>query len=496
MTPEGVLPGIDDGKQTRLGLQRGSGRNLSRHVRRTAVRAAVLVAADLAVFWVMRALIRAVRDDAALGTAASETLTRLLPRGYMNGWQFGAALLVGLLFTGNYGTGDARRDAGRLFRGCALAAGLPLWMSIWNLDVGTVLVWFLTATSLVWLAILAERLMVDQVVEYVRPPERGAPRTVFLGAAEKCRTVAALPLFASGKTYHVVGFLDVAVLPAADALGSVRDLARVVQQGRVESVVLCGQFEDDEFQRVADTALAAGCQLVSIPRTPTVGGLDPVFIWRGGEPLVTLNAPALKAQQLLVKRAVDIVGSLVGLVLLSPLFLVVAVLVKLDSRGPAFFRQPRVGFGGRIFGIIKFRTMQADADSLKEGLSHESIYGDPRLFKIKKDPRLTRFGAWLRRTSIDELPQLWNVLKGEMSLVGPRPPIVTEVAFYESRHYARFDVKPGITGPWQVSGRNDVLDFEAIMLLETAYVRRWSIWEDFGILLRTIPAVIRMRGAL
>jgi lipopolysaccharide/colanic/teichoic acid biosynthesis glycosyltransferase len=183
------------------------------------------------------------------------------------------------------------------------------------------------------------------------------------------------------------------------------------------------------------------------------------------------------------------------MVLLSPLMAVLAVLVKLDSRGPVVFRQERVGQGGRLFMILKFRTMEEGAEGQRDGLLSHSIYRDPRLFKDPSDPRVTRLGRWLRRTSLDELPQLANVLRGEMSLVGPRPPLPSEVALYEGRHYARFDVKPGMTGPWQVTGRNEVTDFERVVVLESEYIHKWSLGLDLAILLRTVPVVLKMRGA-
>ena len=196
-----------------------------------------------------------------------------------------------------------------------------------------------------------------------------------------------------------------------------------------------------------------------------------------------------------LKRTLDLTGATVGLVMLSPVFLVLALLVKLDSPGPVFFRQPRVGRGGRYFRIIKFRTMRLGADAQQAGLLAQNIYRDPRLFKIVRDPRVTRVGRWLRRISADELPQLWNVLRGEMSLVGPRPPLPSEVERYEAHDYARFDVKPGITGPWQVSGRNEITDFERVITLETEYIRGWSLARDLWILCRTVPAVLARRGA-
>jgi lipopolysaccharide/colanic/teichoic acid biosynthesis glycosyltransferase len=135
------------------------------------------------------------------------------------------------------------------------------------------------------------------------------------------------------------------------------------------------------------------------------------------------------------------------------------------------------------------------AEARRDELLSQSVYGDARLFKVPSDPRMTRLGRWLRRTSLDELPQLINVLRGEMSLVGPRPPLPSEVALYEAHHYARFDVRPGITGPWQVGGRNEVTDFESVVALESEYIRNWSLVSDLVILLRTIPAVVGMSGA-
>jgi lipopolysaccharide/colanic/teichoic acid biosynthesis glycosyltransferase len=154
-----------------------------------------------------------------------------------------------------------------------------------------------------------------------------------------------------------------------------------------------------------------------------------------------------------------------------------------------------VGLGGKAFKITKFRSMVNDAEAQLDDLTPKSLYSDRRLFKVKDDPRVTRLGNFLRRTSLDELPQFWNAFVGNMSLVGPRPPLPGEVDLYEEHHYTRFDVKPGITGPWQVNGRNTVTDFDEVIRLETDYIREWTIWKDLGILLRTIPTVLLMRGA-
>src|SRR5439155_584052 len=223
--------------------------------------------------------------------------------------------------------------------------------------------------------------------------------------------------------------------------------------------------------------------------------VHPTTVWRQGQPLVQLTAPSLKGPQLIAKRVVDLIGATIGLIVLRPILVILAVFVKLGSRGPAFFTQERVGRGGRLFKIIKLRTMVDGAEARRDSLLTQSVYDDPRLFKVPSDPRMTRLGRWLRRTSLDELPQLVNVLKGNMSLVGPRPPLPSEVALYEAHHYARFDVKPGMTGPWQVAGRNQVTDFERVVALETGYMRTWSLRRDVLILVQTIPAVFGMRGA-
>jgi lipopolysaccharide/colanic/teichoic acid biosynthesis glycosyltransferase len=196
-----------------------------------------------------------------------------------------------------------------------------------------------------------------------------------------------------------------------------------------------------------------------------------------------------------VKRALDFIAATLLAALLAPLMLVIALLIKLDARGPILFRQKRAGRDGRPFMMCKFRTMTANADATKQALGHLNASGDPRLFKIHNDPRITRIGALLRRSSLDELPQLWNIIRGDMSLVGPRPFFVEDLASYETHHLRRLEVRPGLTGLWQVNGRSAVTDFEEVIRLDTHYVDNRSIWLDTQILLRTVPAVLRRSGA-
>ncbi len=188
-------------------------------------------------------------------------------------------------------------------------------------------------------------------------------------------------------------------------------------------------------------------------------------------------------------------GAALGLVLLAPLLLLLAVAIKLDSPGPVLFTQRRAGLGGRAFSMLKFRTMRHGADEEKECFAHLNLTGDPRLFKIPDDPRVTRFGRFLRRWSLDELPQLWNVLRGDMSLVGPRPFFERDFAVYEEHHFHRLGAKPGITGLWQVSGRSEIIDFEEVVRLDREYIESWSLSLDVSIIARTLPAVLSRTGA-
>lgn len=196
----------------------------------------------------------------------------------------------------------------------------------------------------------------------------------------------------------------------------------------------------------------------------------------------------------MLKRSVDIVGSTLGLILLAPAFLFVAVLIRTTSRGPAIFVQQRCGLKGRVFRFYKFRTMVVDAEERKAELAHLNEMQGP-VFKIRNDPRITRLGSILRKTSLDELPQLWNVLRGDMSLVGPRPPTKDEVERYDDRQAQRLSVIPGITGLWQVSGRSSLPEFDAWLELDLEYARRQSFALDMRILLKTVVVVLLAKGA-
>ena len=213
----------------------------------------------------------------------------------------------------------------------------------------------------------------------------------------------------------------------------------------------------------------------------------------GGLPMVMYDSYPRQPWQEVGKRGLDLILSGIGLILLSPVFILVALAIKITSKGPVVFAQQRVGLNGRTFNIYKFRSMVANAEELKERLSDLNEMSGP-VFKIMNDPRVTSLGKFIRKTSIDELPQLFNVFKGDMSLVGPRPPLLSEVNLYDPKHRKRLAVRPGITCIWQVSGRNEV-DFEEWMEMDADYVDRWSLLLDLEILAKTVPVVLLRKGA-
>jgi exopolysaccharide biosynthesis polyprenyl glycosylphosphotransferase len=250
---------------------------------------------------------------------------------------------------------------------------------------------------------------------------------------------------------------------------------------RVESVIKVCELEGVDAWLVADFF---GTQIAR-------ASLDELF----GHPLLVFRSAPETSWQSLAKMLMDFFGALLLLILLSPLFLLIAAAIKCVSPGPIFFRQQRSGLSGAPFTLYKFRTMVTNAEQFKHELEAMNEMRGP-VFKVTNDPRVTRIGKWLRRYSLDELPQLFNVLRGEMSLVGPRPLPVDEVKrFNDLAHRRRLSVKPGITCLWQISGRNQIADFKEWVRLDLEYIDNWSLWLDLKILLRTIPAVFAATGA-
>lgn len=215
----------------------------------------------------------------------------------------------------------------------------------------------------------------------------------------------------------------------------------------------------------------------------------------GGLPALKLSPPLITGSDFLVKRCFDFCCATAFVLLAAPLYLFIALLIKIDSPGPIFYKQTRIGLHGRQFKVWKFRTMVVNADQLQKDLEASNEMKDGVLFKMKNDPRITGVGKFLRSYSLDELPQLFNVLFGEMSLVGPRPLPIRDVEKFSEHHFIRHEVLPGITGLWQVSGRSDIIDFEKVVSLDVAYMESWSLWVDLQILLQTIAVILGKKGA-
>jgi len=477
---------------TRISLQHRASRNIRRHGARAALRVSVLVASDLSTFLLIRLLIRLFRGG-LFGPGPAAEFSKLFPSGFLGGWQFAVALLFSLLLAGTYRSGDKRRHMGRVFSGVGLASLLLLYASAWDSPVLRIVGQFAGITLVVGLSLVLSRLLIDAIVKRLRP-QISKSRTVLVGP-EDMNWVQLGDIVRRLGELDIVGRLRIPRSFADTAADGLSNLGSVIEESKADTVLIWGSLSDTDFTTAVDIALVSGCRLLTGPRTGTCSGIEPKTAWVDGIPLVELTGPSLRAWQLTVKRVVDLIGASIGLLVLAPVFVMVGVAIKLDSLGPVFFRQKRVGRAGRPFHIYKFRSMDADAESRRDELRGESVYKDDRLFKVARDPRITRLGRWLRKTSFDELPQLVNVLRGEMSLVGPRPPMLCEVALYDEHHYCRFDVKPGITGPWQVNGRNEITDFEDVVRLEATYIRNWSIVEDLRILVKTVPVVFRMHGA-
>jgi exopolysaccharide biosynthesis polyprenyl glycosylphosphotransferase len=294
----------------------------------------------------------------------------------------------------------------------------------------------------------------------------------------------------AGRT--VCGFLDNDRPLGNGVIGRVGDLARLARTGFVDEVILAAPQDRSLTVQVVREAQRLRLDVEIIPE---LFGCKPAGteVERVGDlPVICLHAERLPAAGLALKRVVDFAGAGVALAVLSPLLAIIAGLIKLDSPGSILYCAKRAGRKGRLFRCYKFRTMVSDADSLKDRLRRTNERSGP-FFKIMDDPRITRLGRFLRCYSLDEVPQLWNVLKGDMSLVGPRPHPVDDVAGYQIEHLARLDVTPGITGLWQVTARRDP-SFERGMELDREYIRTWSLGSDMRILLRTVLAVVRGSG--
>jgi exopolysaccharide biosynthesis polyprenyl glycosylphosphotransferase len=276
-------------------------------------------------------------------------------------------------------------------------------------------------------------------------------------------------------------------------LGDLSDLTEVASRHGVERIVLAARHldEGEELQLLRDCR-ELELKVAFVPHPFEALGQSVEVDEIEGITVLAVNPPVLSLTSRILKRTLDVVGALAGLILFSPVMALTALAIKLDSRGPVLFRQARVGRDGKAFHLLKFRSMFTDAEDRVDEL--RALSKDPHWLHLEHDPRITRVGLWLRLTSLDELPQLWNVVKGEMSLVGPRPLVASEDQLILGHERARLKLLPGLTGSWQVLGRTTI-PFEEMVSLDYLYVVNWSLWGDLKLIFRTVPVVLRRSGA-
>ncbi|HVL31890.1 MAG TPA: sugar transferase [Solirubrobacteraceae bacterium] len=321
-------------------------------------------------------------------------------------------------------------------------------------------------------------------------------RAVLVGSGEHIEAVGHALRDAATPTVKVVGFMSLTPRPNNGllSLGTLDELAQVIHRHRIDEVIIADpDFPQTEAVEVVEVAHAQGVRVRIAPSTMELLVHRAEFVPGEAVPLFELKPPVFEGFDYVLKRTFDLVGASLLLLALSPVLAAAALAVRISSRGPILYCSMRPGIGGVPFACLKFRTMYRDADQRQADL--ESLNeASGALFKMRDDPRMTPVGRFLRRYSIDELPQLFNVLRGEMSLVGPRPLPERDFQRLEEWHKKRYLVTPGITGLWQVSGRSE-LDFDDLVRLDFLYLERWSVFLDLSILVKTVPAVFSRRGA-
>ena len=465
---------------------------LKRHWR--AVNAALRLV-DLAVLAVVFPIAYYVRDTLlGPGLPAVQPMNQYLPAPVLTLLLWIVASAITSVY-GNYRTRTLGLELSRLARASALVAvglgGLAFFSK--QQEVSRLLVGLYCAFAVTLL--MLNRLVVRSVAHWARRRGRNTRRFAVVGSGAQAQKIVETitrhqewGLEFAGYVHHST---PVSSPDDGPVLGSVAMLTRILENQIIDELVIAACVPAETVQG----ALLA-CEEMGIPARICMDfpmlriskvTLDDV----DGIPSVAFSPVPSDAVALFAKRAFDIAVSALALVCLAPVLAVIAIAIRLDSPGPALFCQRRVGRNGRTFPVLKFRSMYLDAEARLESLRSQNEMSGP-VFKLKNDPRVTPVGRFIRKTSLDELPQFWNVLSGEMSVVGPRPPLPREVEQYQSWQRRRLSVKPGITCTWQVSGRNDI-DFDRWMELDLKYIDSWSLWRDFTIVLKTIPAIFNGR---
>lgn len=453
--------------------------------------AGVVAAAFMAAHWIRSQLF-------------PDTLPDVGPlRGYAMPMAAATVIFTFLFFVyrlyGSFRTVPFRTEAARVTKSVATGAALLFAINfITKFDKSRSLLFLFLAIA--YTLLLAERLAIRMISGWIR--ERGYNyRTVLIiGTGPKAREFARIIHDHRHWGLKLLGFVAEDPLETArsingyDVLGAINDMPEIIHKHVLDEVVMVvprNRLEDleDTFLLCEEAGIKTRIAVSMFPHLIAKVDLEEMQ----GVPLITFSTTPTNELSLVIKRALDVVIATLILVLTSPIMMLAAIGIKLDSEGPVLFRQVRIGLQGRKFVLYKFRSMVEDAAAMLKELQHLNEMDGP-VFKMKDDPRVTRVGRVIRRYSIDELPQLFNVLKGDMCIVGPRPPMPEEVESYERWQKRRLSMKPGLTCLWQVNGRNKI-PFGEWMKLDLAYIDNWSLWLDLKILLRTIPQVLLGRGA-
>ena len=408
------------------------------------------------------------------------------------------ALVLALVFwqKGLYAERERRGGIGQIVSSLAVVAVLALAFGVGTGYHFSTFAIFPTALLFTTVLIGTLRASYDLVTRDIFRLTGLKRRAVLVGAGESLAHLhATLGRGRGGMEYQFLG----AIAPSQEqvplpVIGSFEELPRVLESYDVDELIVTdSDLDAEQLLRLSDEAHRGGVKVRIAARTTELLTQRVEYVPGQGVPLFELRPPAFAGTDWTVKRAFDLVVSAFVVVAGLPLWLVIAVAVKLSSPGPVFYRDRRVGLGEREFGMLKFRTMIAGAAERQRELEQSNELGGA-LFKIRDDPRVTRLGRALRRFSIDEIPQVLNVLRGEMSLVGPRPLPVRDYLLLDEWHRRRYRVLPGMTGLWQISGRS-ALTFDDLVRLDFYYLENWSVWLDITILAKTIPAVLSRRGA-
>ncbi len=388
-------------------------------------------------------------------------------------------------------------EVGLIFSGTTIGSAAMIVAVFYFRPFGYSRLVFVYAWALIIALLAAERLGERFILAHLRRRGIGLQRILVVGAGRQGRLIMQNVVAQPELGYQIVGFVDERRredIGRFRALGTPDDLPRLLWEFDIDEVIIA--LPSASHQRIVDIMLLCQRQGVSFRLVPDVfelslNQLDIEDL--NGIPLIGTREVSIRGINLFLKRAMDVAIATLALIVLAPLMGLIALAIKLDSPGPVLLRQVRIGRHGKPFVCYKFRSMRVGAEQELERLQAFNEARGP-IFKMRNDPRRTRVGRILRRLSLDELPQLLNVLKNEMSLVGPRPPLPHEVERYEPWHRRRLEVAPGMTGLWQVSGRSN-LTFDEMVLLDIWYIENWSLWLDVKILLRTIPAVLLGVGA-